>query len=93
MRSSQIPFAVDGANVIIVDDVLYTGRTIRAAMNELFDHGRPTTVQLAVLVDRGGRELPIAADYCPHTISLPAAQMLALERAAEGQLSFRVMEK
>ena len=93
MRSSQIPFAVDGANVIIVDDVLYTGRTIRAAMNELFDHGRPTKVQLAVLVDRGGRELPIAADYCPHTISLPSAQMLALERAAEGQLSFRVMEK
>ena len=92
-RSSQIPFEVEGANVIIVDDVLYTGRTIRAAMNELFDHGRPTSVQLAVLVDRGGRELPICADYCAQTISLPASQMLALERASDGQLSLRVIEK
>ena len=92
-RSSHIPFAVDGANVIIVDDVLYTGRTIRAAMNELFDHGRPTSVQLAVLVDRGGRELPIRADYCAHTTSLPASQMLALERSDNGHLSLRVLEK
>ena len=92
-RSSQIPFAVDGANVIIVDDVLYTGRTIRAAMNELFDHGRPTSVQVAVLVDRGGRELPIRADYCAYTTSLPGAQMLELERATDGALSLRVIEK
>ena len=92
-RSSQIPFAVDGANVIIVDDVLYTGRTIRAAMNELFDHGRPASVQLAVLVDRGGRELPIAADYCAHQIGLPDAQMLALERDERGRLSLRMIEE
>ncbi|MBK9623590.1 MAG: bifunctional pyr operon transcriptional regulator/uracil phosphoribosyltransferase PyrR [Rhodocyclaceae bacterium] len=92
-RSSQIPFAVDGARVIIVDDVLYTGRTIRAAMNELFDHGRPSSVQLAVLVDRGGRELPIAADFCAHVTTLPAAQMLALERSEVGTLSFRMVEK
>ena len=92
-RSSQIPFAVDGANVIIVDDVLYTGRTIRAAMNELFDHGRPASVQLAVLVDRGGRELPIAADYCAHQIGLPDAQMLALERDERGHLSLRMIEE
>jgi pyrimidine operon attenuation protein/uracil phosphoribosyltransferase len=92
-RSSQIPFAVDGAKVIIVDDVLYTGRTIRAAMNELFDHGRPMSVQLAVLVDRGGRELPIRADYCAYTADLPASQMLALERATDGKLSLQVIEK
>ncbi len=79
--------------MVIVDDVLYTGRTIRAAMNELFDFGRPARLDLAVLTDRGGRELPIAPTFCPHSMSLPAAQMLALERAADGGLSFRVMEK
>jgi pyrimidine operon attenuation protein/uracil phosphoribosyltransferase len=96
-KRSHIPFDVDGAHIIIVDDVLYTGRTIRAAMNELFDYGRPAKVELAVLVDRGGRELPIAADYCPHTLTLPAAQTLALERGDgggdEGVLAFRLIEK
>lgn len=61
--SSSILFAVDGKNVILVDDVLYSGRTIRAAMDDLFSFGRPATVQFAVLVDRGHRELPIKADY------------------------------
>jgi pyrimidine operon attenuation protein/uracil phosphoribosyltransferase len=92
-RASHIPFDVEGAHVVIVDDVLYTGRTIRAAMNELFDFGRPARIDLAVLTDRGGRELPIAPTFCPHAMSLPPAQMLALERAADGGLSFRVMEK
>jgi pyrimidine operon attenuation protein / uracil phosphoribosyltransferase len=92
-KSSHIPFSVDGANVIIVDDVLYTGRTIRAAMNELFDHGRPHSVQLAVLVDRGGRELPIQADFCAQVLTLPASQMLALHRAEDGALSLQVIEK
>ena len=92
-KASQIPFDVDGAHIVIVDDVLYTGRTIRAAMNELFDYGRPAKIELAVLTDRGGRELPITPSFCPHSQSLPAAQMLALERAADGGLSFRVMEK
>ncbi|SDR65715.1 bifunctional pyr operon transcriptional regulator/uracil phosphoribosyltransferase PyrR [Opitutus sp. GAS368] len=58
-----IPHDVNGATVILVDDVLYSGRTVKAALDELFDHGRPTRVELAVLVDRGGRRLPIAADY------------------------------
>ena len=92
-KTSQIPFDVEGAHIIIVDDVLYTGRTIRAAMNELFDYGRPAKIELAVLADRGGRELPIAPTYCPRTLSLPAAQMLALERSDDGRLSFRLMEK
>jgi pyrimidine operon attenuation protein/uracil phosphoribosyltransferase len=92
-KTSQIPFDVEGAHIVIVDDVLYTGRTIRAAMNELFDYGRPAKIELAVLADRGGRELPIAPTYCPLTLSLPAAQTLALERADDGGLSFRLMEK
>ena len=92
-KTSQIPFDVEGAHIIIVDDVLYTGRTIRAAMNELFDYGRPAKIELAVLADRGGRELPIAPTYCPRSLSLPAAQTLALERAEDGGLSFRLIEK
>ncbi len=63
-----IPHDVNGATVILVDDVLYSGRTVKAALDELFDHGRPTHVELAVLVDRGGRRLPIAADYCGLTL-------------------------
>ncbi len=63
IKSSEIMFSLDDITVILVDDVLYTGRTIRAAMGELFDFGRPATVQLCVLVDRGHRELPIRADY------------------------------
>jgi pyrimidine operon attenuation protein / uracil phosphoribosyltransferase len=59
-----IPHDVNGAAVILVDDVLYSGRTVKAALDELFDHGRPAGVELAVLIDRGGRRLPIAADYC-----------------------------
>lgn len=59
-----IPHDVNGAVVILVDDVLYSGRTVKAALDELFDHGRPERVELAVLVDRGGHKLPIAADYC-----------------------------
>jgi pyrimidine operon attenuation protein/uracil phosphoribosyltransferase len=58
---TQLPFAIDGSHILLVDDVLYTGRTIRAVVNELFDFGRPASVTLAVLVDRGGRELPVAA--------------------------------
>lgn len=92
-RTSQIPFDVEGAHIVIVDDVLYTGRTIRAAMNELFDYGRPAKIDLAVLTDRGGRELPVAPTWCPHSLGLPAAQMLALDRAADGRLSFHVIEK
>lgn len=59
-----IPHDINGATIILVDDVLYSGRTVKAALDELFDHGRPTGVELAVLADRGGRKLPIAPDYC-----------------------------
>jgi len=92
-RASQLPFDVEGAHIVIVDDVLYTGRTIRAAMNELFDYGRPARIDLAVLVDRGGRELPIAATWCAGAISLPVSQTLELTRTDEGELMFRISEK
>jgi pyrimidine operon attenuation protein/uracil phosphoribosyltransferase len=61
--ATQIPIDVNGATVILVDDVLFSGRTVKAALNELFDHGRPAKVELAILVDRGGRRLPFAPDY------------------------------
>lgn len=92
-KASQLPFEVEGAHVVIVDDVLYTGRTIRAAMNELFDYGRPAKIDLAVLADRGGRELPVAATWCAAEIKLPASQSLDLSREADGTLTFRVSEK
>lgn len=92
-RASQLPGNIEGAHLILVDDVLYTGRTIRAALNEIFDYGRPARVELAVLTDRGGRELPIAATYCPHVLSLPASQSLNLTRAGDGTLSFHLSEK
>ena len=94
-RISHLPEDVECAHLILVDDVLYTGRTIRAALNELFDYGRPARVDLAVLVDRGGRELPIAATWCAYTLSkpLPASQSFNLQRDANGQLSFSLGEK
>jgi pyrimidine operon attenuation protein/uracil phosphoribosyltransferase len=72
VRDSEIPFDITGANVILVDDVLYTGRTIRAALDEIVDFGRPALIRLLVLVDRGHREYPIKADYCGLTISTDA---------------------
>lgn len=67
---TQIPADVHGATIILVDDVLFSGRTVKAALDELFDHGRPNKVELAVLVDRGGRRLPIAADYTGLTLAI-----------------------
>ena len=87
---SEIPFDVTDCHIILIDDVFYTGRTIRAAMNELFDYGRPAKVQLAVLVDRGGRELPIEADYAAARVALPATQSLALTKDDHGQFNFSV---
>ncbi len=91
VRSTQIPFSVEGAHIVIVDDVLFTGRSIRAAINTLFDYGRPASVQLAVLVDRGGRELPIAADYVGDACIAPVDQMLALKKDDAGRF-FLAME-
>ncbi|MFT3817699.1 MAG: bifunctional pyr operon transcriptional regulator/uracil phosphoribosyltransferase PyrR [Rubrivivax sp.] len=91
--ATQLPFEIEGRHIVLIDDVLYTGRTIRAAINELYDFGRPASVTLAVLVDRGGRELPIEAAYAAARIALPATQMLALARGDDGHFSFTVEEK
>jgi len=77
-RRSQIPFAVDGREIVLVDDVLHTGRTIRAALNELFDFGRPRAVRLAMLADRGGRELPIYPDYLGAKVDVGRGEELVL---------------
>jgi pyrimidine operon attenuation protein/uracil phosphoribosyltransferase len=87
---TTLPFDVNGADVLLLDDVLYTGRTIRAVLNELFDFGRPARVRLAVLVDRGGRELPVAADFAATRLVLPETQSLALARDAAGAFSLQV---
>ncbi|WP_220807201.1 bifunctional pyr operon transcriptional regulator/uracil phosphoribosyltransferase PyrR [Noviherbaspirillum aridicola] len=90
VKPSQIPFEVEGATIVLVDDVLYTGRTTRAAINELFDYGRPARVMLAALVDRGGRELPVAPDFVAETVTLPPDQHFVLQRAADGRFSLTV---
>ena len=82
-KRTKIPFDVNGAQLLLVDDVLYTGRTIRAAMNELFDYGRPTSISLVVLADRGGRQLPICAQYCGAKVEVPAGMRLRLKRDGE----------
>ena len=87
---THLPFEVEGADILVLDDVLYTGRTIRAVLNELFDYGRPSRVRLAVLVDRGGRQLPIQADFAAARVALPEGQSLALARDAGGAFSFQV---
>lgn len=81
---TTLPFSVQDRNILLIDDVLATGRTIRAAVNELFDYGRPARVALAVLADRGGRELPFAADFASATVEVPAHSTLVLSRAGEG---------
>ncbi|MDP1692558.1 MAG: bifunctional pyr operon transcriptional regulator/uracil phosphoribosyltransferase PyrR [Burkholderiaceae bacterium] len=88
--STKLPFAIDGQRILLIDDVLYTGRTIRAAVNELYDFGRPASVALAVLVDRGGRELPIEPAFAAARIVMAPAQRLSLARADEGRFSFAV---
>jgi len=90
---THLPFEVDGADILVLDDVLYTGRTIRAVLNELFDYGRPARVQLAVMVDRGGRQLPVQADFAAARVALPETQSLALARDSAGAFSFEVKNK
>lgn len=90
VKPSSIPFDIEDRALILVDDVLFTGRTTRAAINELFDYGRPGSIQLAVLADRGGRELPICAQYCTWTIDLGDDQDLVLQVDADGRLNWRL---
>jgi pyrimidine operon attenuation protein/uracil phosphoribosyltransferase len=86
--ATKLPFAIDDRHILLIDDVLYTGRTTRAVINELFDFGRPASVTLAVLVDRGGRELPIEPAFAAAKLALPAEQRLSLARDAAGRFTF-----
>jgi pyrimidine operon attenuation protein/uracil phosphoribosyltransferase len=90
VKSSDIPFDIDGCDVIIVDDVLFTGRTIRAALNELFDYGRPARIRLAALVDRGGRELPISADFIGADVTVAPGESIELTRDSQGRLALQL---
>jgi pyrimidine operon attenuation protein/uracil phosphoribosyltransferase len=89
-KRSKIPFEVEGRELLLVDDVLYTGRTVRAAINELFDYGRPASIALVVLADRGGRQLPVCAQHCGAKAEVPAGQRLRLKRDAKGKLSLEL---
>ena len=82
-RRSHLPFEVEGRDIVLVDDVLHTGRTIRAALNELWDFGRPRTVRLAILADRGGRELPVAPDYTGAFVEMEPVEELVLTNEGE----------
>ena len=86
-KRTKIPFDVNGCELLLVDDVLYSGRTVRAAMNEVFDYGRPASISLVVLVDRGGRQLPISAQHVGARVEVPAGMRLALTRGESGKLA------
>ena len=86
VKPSHLPFEVEGSNIILVDDVFYTGRTVRGAMHELFDYGRPASIRLAVLVNRGGHELPICPDFTGAHHEIPPEQSLTLSRENDGSL-------
>ncbi len=90
---SDIPFSVEGKKVVLVDDVLFTGRTIRAAMDALMDHGRPACVQAAVLIDRGHRELPIRADYVGRNVPTSLKESIIVNFDADNQPTDVVLQK
>jgi pyrimidine operon attenuation protein/uracil phosphoribosyltransferase len=88
--TTKLPFEIEGQRILLIDDVLYTGRTIRAVLNELYDFGRPSGVALAVLVDRGGRELPIEPAFAAARVALVPSQRLSLTHADDGRFRFAV---
>ena len=90
VNPSSLPTDIDGKTIVLVDDVLYSGRTVRAAMNELFDYGRPERIVLVILIDRGGRELPIQADLIGQTIELADDEQIKLE--GDEQLTLNIQK-
>ena len=89
IKPSSLPTDIDDKTIILIDDVLYSGRTIRAAMNEIFDYGRPRRILLAILIDRGEREIPIQADIVAHSIQLNDGEHIKLEGPSPMALSIR----
>ena len=92
IKPSHIPFEVEDCHIVLIDDVLYTGRTIRGAMNELFDYGRTAKITLAVLIDRGGRQMPVEAQIVGTRCELEAHQSLELLRDDSGKFSLKLHE-
>jgi pyrimidine operon attenuation protein/uracil phosphoribosyltransferase len=90
VKTTTLPFDVVGSRIVLVDDVLYTGRSVRAAINELFDYGRPESIELAVLIDRGGRELPIEATYVGARLAVARDLSIVLQRRLDGVLELSV---
>ena len=90
---TQLPYDVNSAHLILIDDVLLTGRTVRAALNELFDFGRPAKVELMVLADRENRELPISADFVGEKVQAPDHQVLVLEKNTDGKFTFQLEDR
>ncbi len=93
VKPSDIRFDVADCDIVLVDDVLYTGRTIRAALNELFDYGRPGRVRLAALVDRGGRQLPIEPQFVGANVVVADDEQILLKQAEDGRLSLQIERK
>lgn len=93
VRPTEIPFDIDGKVVILIDDVLYTGRTVRAALDELVDFGRPRAIQLAVLVDRGHRELPIRADFVGKNVPTSRREAVQVKLTEEDGIDSVVIEE
>jgi len=89
-KRSKIPFDVEGRDLLLVDDVLHTGRTVRAAMNELFDYGRPASIALVVLAERDGRQLPVCAQFAGARLAVPAGMRLRLKRDQQGKFSLEL---
>jgi pyrimidine operon attenuation protein / uracil phosphoribosyltransferase len=85
---TSLPFDVNGRRIVLIDDVLSTGRTVRAAINELYDYGRPASIDLAVLADRGGREMPIGARFTGAVVDVAASENLVLARRDDGTFAF-----
>src|SRR5690606_30642366 len=90
MKATELPFDANGADIVLVDDILFTGRTVRAALNEIFDYGRPARVELAVLLDRGGRELPMQADHVGGVIPLRSHERFVLSQETSGRFALRI---
>ena len=92
VKTTNIPFDVDNTNLVLVDDVIFTGRTIRAAMDAIMDYGRPNTIQLAALIDRGGRELPIQPDYVGMKTEIQPNERIRVMLAEENECNEVVVE-
>jgi pyrimidine operon attenuation protein/uracil phosphoribosyltransferase len=93
VQASQLPFTLEGRDILLIDDVFYTGRTIRAALNEIFDYGRPSQVLLGVLIERDGREIPLRPDCTGGTLTLPAGQRIKLTGPAPLALSVHTLRE